>query len=480
MLLNLTVTSLVLSQMSHSPAFAGSSNRYHLDRLRYFRQISPLVFGYRSLLLENSRLRQFTGSVIVARGSNGCNKEDCELSATDGTIRRCEVFDGCGTVAPRYPPSSTVYFIDLDTGDVAEPTDFSVIECAYVGQLLGIIKVGTKTKSFTVTGSCFSESKPGNGAPILLGTSDTVISSGPKLTVDISGTALSKSEAEKGALYFAWAGAFTVDLKLNQANWTENTVTGASNGLITYTQTTFLRVSTTTIEQCAFQHTTGKCILYADAVTGTSGGKGVTTISNSLFWDTKLTNPADGLFVVGETTWTITACYFDDPVTTSEKHKLLSVKTGSAPSITVTDCVISQSYRDFWVVEITDGKTVEASGNTAVNGILVNTFPKFTMNEFMYEEYSEYCLFYTYPPTAPFTPSDTFTPTPYVPTPTSGGGGGGSSGPTASKPITVHIVFAVLTSAGTALVAFGVASLVFLCFRGCCIYDHQNYLKVDI
>ena len=473
MLLNLTVTSLVLSQMSHSPAFAGSDTRYHLDRLQYLKQISPLVFGYRSLLVENSRMKHFIGSIFVAGGANGqCHADDCELGENDGTLRRCEISNGgtCSRAAPRYPAASpTSYIIDLSTTQT--PVSFSVIECAFNAQVDTLILPGKTTTGLTVTGSCFAQCNPNNGQPLLVDTSGNVVAN---LNIDIGTTSVSQCTATKGVIFLDWGAAFTATLKFHQNNWTGNTA-GEANALITYSDRTYSRTTTTTMTQCAFLHTVkAKCLIFAyDSPTSS------TTVSNSFFLDTGLVDPAVGLFVIGEKAWAISECFFED-LAQQRSAKIFSFVENGEKSVSVTNCVASSSYIDFWVVTITPGKTVESSGNKVEPAGLIDLYPPFTMNEFMYKEYSMYCSFYTYPATASFTLSDTFTPTPYVPTPTGGGGGGGSGGPTASKPITVHIVFAVLTSAGTALVAFGVASLVFLCFRGCCIYDHQNYLKVDI
>lgn len=475
MLLNLTVTSLVLSQMSHSPAFARSDARYHFNKLQYLKQISPLVFGYRSLLVENSRLKQFMGSVFVAGGANGqCHAEDCELSASDGTLRRCEVSSegACSRAAPRYPAKSTSsYMIDLTSE--ATPVSFSVVECAFNKQVDTLILLGQTVTDVTVQGCCFGQCKPNNKQPVILNTTGNYK---PTVTIEISTTAVSQCTATGGVIYIDWNAAFTATLKLHQNNWTGNTA-GDTTALITYSDRTSPRTSTTSITQCSFVDTLkAKCIFFAYDSESTS------TISQCLFLRSTLTDPAVGMFVIGEIQFSVSDCYFQD-LATNRDGKIFSFIENRQKTVSVTNCVASSSYLDFWVVTISPGlgsNTVQASGNTNVAVDLVDLYTPFTMNEFMYREYSMYCTFYTYPSTAFFTPSDTFTPTPYVPTPTSGGGGGGSGGPTASKPITVHIVFAVLTSAGTALVAFGVASLVFLCFRGCCIYDHQNYLKVDI
>lgn len=69
-------------------------------------------------------------------------------------------------------------------------------------------------------------------------------------------------------------------------------------------------------------------------------------------------------------------------------------------------------------------------------------------------------------PTADFTQSMQFSPNPTnLPPP-----------PTPS----VNKLYASLGAIACSLVAYGVASLFFLLFRKCAIYDHVNYLLIDV
>ena len=478
MLLNLSVASLVLSQMSHSPAFAGSGNRYHLSKLQYFKQVSPLVYGYRSLLVEKSKFRQFTSSLIVAGEhiytssslladeARDCPKVDCSISQSDGTLYQCEVRNACGGI-PQYPTGSGYTDFILDVSN-SGPTTITITECAFVGLTYSIVKIGQTTTAVSIDGSCISEMTPAAN-PLLIG--GEVYPKTPfTFAASIRATSVYQCTAPKGVYDLSFQGSSTnkITITLERDNMSYNTQKG-NGALFKISGTT--RESTTSFTQCWIMHNDAYAVISAEA---SNSGSGTTTLTNCFFHNTTISeSTGNALFRVYEQTWKVDTCYFDE--NSQSTNKMFAFPAPDlVQSVTVMNCKISIRYGGAFITSsITSGKTIQTSGNTEVSDNIINMVPSFTMNEFLYKTYSDFCKIYYFPATAPFTPSQSFTPTPYVPTPDGGGGGG-------AKPTTVHIVFAVLTSAGTALVAFGIGALVFLCFRGCCIYSSANYLKIDI
>ena len=468
MILNLTVASLVLSQLSRSPALTGSSNRYHLSKIRYFKQISPLVFGYRSLLVEDSKFRQFTSSLIVS-GAGTCHQVDCSLSATDGTLQRCEVSNACRTI-PMYPDGNSKCVLDLSSSG---PTTVNIIECAFYLLPYGLVTLGANTQ-MVVEGCCFSQLTPPDVAILLM--ADAYFPGNLNVRIDTS--SVYQCSSRFGLSSLRWSDKLTLDMSMTRDNLTYNVQTTGIDRAFMKLEA-YSRTSTTTITQCWFMGTEADALMYY--VTATSG-RAETTISNSFFYNSTLSGSTKALFIVSENVWTIDGCAFDE-VASGNTNILLSfpsAQTSRMESVKVLNCLISERYQNSFVpTSFTVGKTVETSGLTKIAENIINLVPSFTMNEFLYKEYSDYCKIYTFPPTAFFTASNTWTPTPYVPTattppfPITGG-------PTASNAITVNAVFAVVTSTGTGVIAFGAAALVFLCSKKCCIYNSRNKLKVDV
>ena len=468
MILNLTVASLVLSQLSHSPAFAGASNRYHLPKLQYFKQISPLVFGYRSLLVEQSRFRQFTSSIIVS-GAGACHQVDCSLSATDGTLQRCEVSDACRTT-PMYPEGNSKCILDLYSGG---PTTVNVIECAFYQLPYGLVTLGADTQ-MVVEGCCFSQLTPADVAILVM--ANAYYPGNVNVRIDTS--SVYQCSSRYGVSYVRWSDKLTLGMSMTRDNLTYNVQNGGIDTAFMKIEA-YSRTSTTSITQCWFMGTEAEALMYY--ATSTSG-RADTTISNSFFYNSTLSGSTKALFVVAENTWTVDGCAFDE-VTSGNANILLSFpieQSSRIESVKELNCLISERYQNSFVpASFTIGKTVETSSLTKVAENIINIVPSFTMNEFLYKEYSDYCKIYTFPPTAFFTASNTWTPTPYVPTPTNPPYPI-TGGPTASNAITVNAVFAVVTSTGTGVIAFGAAALVFLCSKKCCIYNSRNKLKVDV
>ena len=471
-MLNLTIASLVLSQMSRSPAFSGTGTRYHLSHLHYLHQISPLVFGYRSLLVEQSKFRYFTSSLIVSGADVACFNVDCTLSEADGTIYQCEVANACGAI-PKYPNSAANPSTIINVAE-GGPTSISVVECAFFSINYGLIILGTATQDVRIEGSCFSQMTPADGAVLL--TSNLYDTSTLAVTIDTS--SIYQCSSPKGVSSLKWGAELTLTMSLARDNFTYNTQTGTTDALMRLDAIMRQR-STTTMNQCWIMHTQTACLLEAEIATGGSSVTS-TTLSNCFFYNTTISRTKKALFITAEQTWVIDGCAFDE--TSESSNILLSYpdnQLSRIQSIQVLNCFISGRYQDSFVpVTITAGKTVEASNNQRVNNNLINQVASFTMNEFLYKEYSDYCKIHTFPPTSQFTASNTWTPTPYIPTVTATPIV--TDGPTASNPITVSVVFATVASACSGFVAFGAGALIFLCSRSCCVYDKENFLKVDV
>lgn len=134
------------------------------------------------------------------------------------------------------------------------------------------------------------------------------------------------------------------------------------------------------------------------------------------------------------------------------------------------------------------------SNNNALHNNNVPTTPV-TVNPYLYYHYREECKIYLHP-TTPFTESSVFTPssdfTPsshftassiFSPSSTFSASSKFTSSATFTVPTaspSVNATYGIVGAFGTAIVSFGIASLIWLSIRRFCIYDHNNYLHMDV
>lgn len=202
------------------------------------------------------------------------------------------------------------------------------------------------------------------------------------------------------------------------------------------------------------------------AATQNNDGFGV-LFEHAQFYNMLIDPSAGSLFIISfYVELTLSDCYFDeDSFTINTKINSLDFPQKSTVKYTIINC-------RFEIIE--SGSRIDYQFNlfTAFSHI-DNLFeqkrdPIVLINntEWMVVKQVACVISRTPPPTEQFSPSNNFTPNP---TPL----------PPAATP-SVNKLYASLGAIACPLIAFGIAAIVLLIFRSCLLYNHDNYLLIEI
>lgn len=459
MLLNLSISSLFVSSLSNSPFFS-SNNKYLINSCKFYRFFPIIFYQTQNLKVQDSHFTSTLSNVIFIDNKN---YSDYNINDIPRVIN-----DPDNVIFQR-----SEFVINADF-NINTSSSVLIIECLFYDMKAYNTFMQISAGELIISGCCFS--KVSSSKSIFESSSS---SSTPKAQFNYNIAIEVKSE------YFLLGQS--ISFSCTYSNLTSNKISNSmfswvnADASFSYSQMT--KNELTTIITILVQPGS----LKIDSLYFMEN-----TILSS---QTSLSYP---IFNVGCPNIAIDNTVFADFKKTGNGNIILFATPVYTPSnihVLITNNMFdSDIYRGNYYYYPQPNV-----GDYTNNSEILYTIPTnvVSMNPYLYQYYRAQCRIYLFPTqiftqSDPFTKSDIFTPSDFFITaspsisPTSSCSPSmspsPSTSPTPSPSLSpsVNAAYGIVGAVGTAVVSFGLSSLVWLSIRKCCIYDHDNYLHMDV
>lgn len=431
MLINLSIASLYASSYSNSPMFSTNA-RYSIKSCQFIKMFPIIFYQTPKLNVFNSNFDKLQSELIIVDSQDKVNQifTDDMMPFTEtenANYIRC-VFSNIGN------SGSTI------------KVDATFTECLFYR-----INVGSSQFFFiinspklSINGCCFSSINTNSESQGIL----FYCRGGNQITLDsniiTSSKVLKYIDSE-------------VNLQCKNCNFTSNTFSNLFEFTTSSSQVVELKIDDT-----QFTHNVVTSIIHFNSQSGKI------SLSSCFLTDDKINSNPLGYGPFGASCAILYTYCSSISITNSvfnrieKDESMLPLTLFSSPggaAVTLTNNKFGQSIYNY--ISYPNPQSTNYANNNQIFGEIATTV--MSMNEYLYQNYRKECDIYLYP-TTQFTASNAFTPsnsfTPITPT--------------------VNAAYGVVGAIGTAVVSFGISSLIWLSIRKFCIYDHDNYLHMDV
>ena len=474
MLLNLSISSLFASSLSNSPFFS-SNNKYLINSCKFYRFFPIIFYQTQNLKVQDSYFTNTLSNAIFIDNQNysdfDINNPPYNINDNDSVIFQRSSFNRPFAKNFEIRSKSSVLIIECLFNNIRALNNFMTINSIEI----------------TISGCCFS---------------DITITTNPINPTD--------QESSLFAL-----GSYDNKAKGN-IKFNSNIATNAKSSY------NFIRGDEINFDclQCNFSFIIIDQYMFSFASADIS------------FSESQITNSESVNIIISpirEGKLDIYSLYFIDNTIRPSSSSAYAIFSISCPDIVITNtvfeyfktsengknCVLFASLEwkpqnchvtiknCFFDISLFLGNNYyyphQATTDYINNSQIFETIPTtvVSMNPYLYQYYRAQCRIYLFPTqiftqSDPFTKSDIFTPSDFFITaspsisptsscsPSMSPSPSTSPSPSPSLSPSVNAAYGIVGAVGTAVVSFGLSSLVWLSIRKCCIYDHDNYLHMDV
>ena len=486
-MINLTISSLLLSSLSHSPLFAMNMD-HKIDKSSFIKHFSTIFYLRTSLYCSNSNFKYLLSSLI--------NNENNGV-------------DICPSNNQEITPSGPNYILHRDTAN----------HCA--GQYNTFISIASVTNNVSISECLFYSMSVTNTYISLKNSISYCQFIGNCFSTITSSSYLIDSDQTKSSNTYLYS----------QNSFNEITISGSSfgNGILAnrlvehglnfqYNNFSNNKINDSlalTIERKVQIAVEVKyCDIYSNSAIGVLAdtfGRGqdfnaanpsikisyVSCVGNTILRAGSTFNTEHyfeqsySIFYIKAQQLELTSCSFVNfTVNTADRNlKLFASFTGitsTTPQITISNNIFT-SYSGFATFD--DSKIQYQFSATYTDNAFSNTAfttVPFSMNEYLHDNYIGYCPIYYTPntPTPVFSPSQSFTAS-HSFTASNSFSPSNHFTPQYNFPgdipsTTIDPLYGAVGCFGTALVSFGVGAIIWLILRNFIIYNHDNIFHIDI